>query len=168
MQLFRTILALCLLPFPLIAQTGTGTITGTLDLDPARWVVASAGDRPTSAYSTEGSATEIRLVGTPDPEGEGDAGTLTIVIEAETGAVEARVTDVRIELQRDDDVLSADSQNIDLTLEAFQQAGDDLALAGSFVATLTPGSAEGLVVTTEAGVTLDGNFQATIPVASDD
>jgi hypothetical protein len=61
-------------------------------------------------------------------------------------------------------VLFAESENIDLTLEAYEQVGSDLAIAGSFVAVLTPEPQDSVVITTEDGVTVDGNFQATIPV----
>lgn len=161
--LFATFTA-CLLAAPLGAQEGTGTITGTLDLDPAKWVVASRGDRPTSAVSSTENGTEIRIVGTPEPESDGGTGTLTMEIEAEAGAIEARATDVRIELQRGEDMLFAESENIDLTIEAYRQAGSDLAIAGSFVAVLSPEPQDSVMIASENGVTIDGNFQATIPV----
>lgn len=159
-------IAAFLLAAPLSAQEGTGTVTGTLDLDQASWVVASGGDGPASAVRESDDGTRIRIVGTPEPQGGGGAGTLTIEIAAETGAVEARVTDVRIELQREGGTIFAEDENVDLTLEAFQKSGGDVAIAGSFVATLTPEPRDGLVIDGEDAVTLDGNFQATIPVAS--
>src|SRR6056297_3825465 len=88
---------------PLAAQDGTGSITGTLNLDDARWVVASAGEGPTSSYSQSEEGTRIVIVATPDPEATGGPGTLTLEIAAETGAVEARVTDARVELKRADE-----------------------------------------------------------------
>lgn len=155
-------LAICLLAGPLFAQSGTGSITGTLDLDPARWIVASAGEGPTSTWTEADGRVEVRLVGTPDPEGNGGPGTLTIEMQVLAGPVEAQTIDARVELQRTDGTLVAGSENVDLSLNAFQSTGGDLVLAGSIVATLTPEPTGGLVVDPEVGVTIDGNFQATI------
>ncbi|MEO0703795.1 MAG: hypothetical protein AAFY80_16785 [Pseudomonadota bacterium] len=154
--------ALCLTATPVAAQDGTGSITGTLDFDPARWVVASAGDGPTSGWSEDAAGTDIRLVGTPEALGEGGPGTLTIEMDVQAGAIEARAQDVRIELQRGDGTLVATSENIDLSLTAFQAEGEDLAIAGNIVATLTPDPTADVVIDADAAVTLDGNFQATI------
>lgn len=60
-----------------------------------------------------------------------------------------------------------EGENVDLTLTAFAPEGSDVAVAGSFAAMLTPGGASGLVVEAEAGRTIDGNFQATIPRAEE-
>lgn len=161
-------LAFSLLASAAVAQDGTGTITGTLNLAPARWIVASAGDGPTSLWTETESGAEIRLVGTPEPESDGGRGTLTIEIEVLSGAIEARATDVRVELQGRDETLVAETPNIDLTLEAYQPSGEDLVLAGSLFANLTPDPTGELIIDSDESVTFDGNFQATIPGAAAD
>jgi hypothetical protein len=150
------------LPVPAQDADGIGTVTGTLDLDDARWVIAGAGETASTWREDDGTL-EIRLVATPDAGGVTDAGTLTIDITADAGATEASVTSARVEMQGDGRAYIAGPENVDLSLTAVAPEGSDLALAGSLQATMTPGGAEGLVIETQAGRTLDGNFQATVP-----
>lgn len=163
-------LAFCLMASSVFAQVGSGSITGTLDLHPARWTVATAGEEPTSSWTNKNTGAEIRLVGTPEAESGGGPGTLTIEIDVTTGPVEARATDFRVELRQTEGTLVAQNENIELSLEAFQTAGEDLVVAGSFIATLTPEPIDRLLIDPDKGVVLDGNFQATIrktqPVSS--
>lgn len=162
MKPLATALAVCALTVPVLAQDGTGTISGTLDLQPASWVVASAGDGPTSGWTETDHATRITLVGTPEARSDGGPGTLTIEMDVTAGAIEAQVTDAEITLQRADEAWVSNSETVDLRLEAYQRSGTDLVVAGSFAATLFADPVGGLVVDTAEGVTVDGNFQATI------
>jgi hypothetical protein len=143
-------------------QDGVGSVTGTLDLNDARWIVAGAGET-SSTWSDEDGTMEIRLVATPEAGGPADSGTLSIEITADAGATEAEVTSARVTMQGASRDYIANPENVDLTLTAVEPQDGDLALAGSVTATMTPGGAEGLVIETQAGRTLDGNFQATIP-----
>jgi len=152
---------------PALAQEGVGTVTGTLDLADARWVVAGPGEAPSSSWRRTDGTYRIRLVATPRAGGGAGAGTLTIEIVAETGATEARATEARVTLAGEGRDYRASPENVDLTLTAAEPEGGDIAVTGSFQATLTPGGAEGLVIETEAGRTLDGDFQATVPAAED-
>jgi hypothetical protein len=162
-----TLLAMCILAAPVTAQDGAGTITGTLDLKPARWIAAGAGEEPTSGWTETDTGTEIRLVGTPEAQGDGGAGTLTIQMDVETGAIEARVSEVEVMLQRSNETWVSNSETIDLTLEAFQPSGNDVVVAGSFVTTVFADSVEGLATDSGKGLTIDGNFQATVPKATE-
>lgn len=161
--------ALLPLAAPVAAQTGTGSITGTLDLDDAAWVVAGEGEGPTSQWEETDTGTRITLVGTPEAGSDDDAGTLTMIVDVSAGSVEARVEDARIELQRDGETLVAVDENLDLTFTAFEETGSDLAVTGSFAATLTPDPTESIVVSPgEEAATIDGNFQATVTRAEAD
>jgi len=144
------------------AQGGTGSITGELALDPVSWTVAVGGDGPTSSWSEDQNSGSIRLVGTPDGNSDGGAGTLIIEMDVAKGPQEPNPTDIRIALQRSEDTLIANSENIDLTLESFQIEGSDIVLAGSFVATMAEEPKVGLVLSPDEGTVLDGNFQATV------
>lgn len=162
--LTRTLpLALCLAATPMLAQDGTGSITGTLDLDDARWTVASAGPGPTSAFAETDDFTAIRLVGQPETGSDGGAGTLLIEIAASVGAEEVEAEDVRIGLLRGGETLVALSENIDLTITSYLPEASDLAISGSFTALMTEAPQDDLIIDSESGVTIDGNFQATIP-----
>ncbi|ABV93284.1 hypothetical protein Dshi_1542 [Dinoroseobacter shibae DFL 12 = DSM 16493] len=160
------ILPLCLglAAAPVAAQTGAGSITGTLELDDARWVVASAGEGPVSGFSQTGADTEIRIVGTPEPHSPAGQGTLVLEIEAEAGMTEIDPQQVTVSLDHDGDTLVADDENIDLTVTAFMAGPSDLAIAGSFTAYMTENPQDGLIVDADTGgMRIDGNFQATIP-----
>jgi hypothetical protein len=158
---------LCLAAPLAAAQGGAGTVTGTLGLDDARWVVAGADAPQPSRWRAADAGEEIRMVATPEAGGETGQGTLVITLTAETGATEATLSEARIEYRGDGRNLVAEGENVDVTLTAFEPQGSDLAVSGSFAAMLTPGGASGLVIEAEAGQTIDGNFQATIPRAED-
>jgi hypothetical protein len=161
--------AILSLAAPLVsAQSGAGSVTGTFGLDDARWVVAGSDAPQPSTWTESGEGDEIRMVATPEAGGEGGEGTLVITLTAETGATEASLTSARIEYRGEGRDLIAEGENVDLTLTAFEPAGSDVAVAGSFAAMLTPGGASGLVIEAEAGRRIDGNFQATIPRAGAD
>ncbi len=154
---------------PVLAQdgAGVGTVTGTLDLDDARWVVAGGRDAPSSSWNKNDGTWEIRLVATPEAGGPSDPGTLTIDFTAEAGATEATVTEARVTMEGKSSDYVAEGENVDLSLTAIEAGGSDVAVSGSFQATMTPGGATGLVIETQAGRVVDGNFQATIPAAAD-
>ena len=160
--------ACALAPVLAPAQGGAGSVTGTFGLDDARWVVAGADAPQPSRWSETDAGDEIRMVATPEAGGETGQGTLVITLTAETGATEASLASARIEYQGEGRELMAAGENVDLTLTAFEPQGSDVAVAGSFAAMLTPGGASGLVLEAEAGQTIDGNFQATIPRAEAD
>lgn len=164
LQLIRA-LPLALLPLSALAQDGIGSVTGTLDLDDARWIVAGAEGTPASTWRRQDGTYEIRLVATPQAGGADGVGVLTIDITAEAGATEAEVTSARVTMQGSGRDYVATPENVDLSLTAVEPEGADIAVAGSFQATMTPGGAEGLVIETQAGRTVDGNFQATVPEA---
>jgi hypothetical protein len=155
------------LPASVIAQTGTGagTVTGTLDLDEARWIVAGEDGEPSSAWREKDGRWEIRLIATPEAGEPAGRGALTIHMTAKAGATEAAVTSARVSMEGDSRDYAAEGENVDLSLTAAEPEGSDLAISGSFQATMTPGGATGLVIETEAGRVVDGNFQATLPAA---
>jgi hypothetical protein len=158
---------LALAPPLAAAQGGAGTVTGTFGLDDARWVVAGADAPQPSQWSETDGGEEIRMVATPEAGGEIGQGTLVITLTAEAGATEARLASARIEYRGEGRELIAEGENVDVTLTAFEPQDSDVAVAGSFAAMLTPGGASGLVLEAEAGQTIDGNFQATIPRAEE-
>ncbi|RDC75240.1 hypothetical protein DLJ49_00335 [Rhodovulum sp. 12E13] len=156
------------LPAAALAQAGAGagTVTGTLDLDDARWIVAGADGDPSSTWREEDGRWDIRLVATPEAGGVSGPGTLTIEFTAEAGATEADVTEARVTMEAGSRDYIAEDENVDLSLTAVEAEGSDMVIAGSFQATMTPGGATGLVIETQAGRVVDGNFQATVPAAS--
>jgi hypothetical protein len=147
------------------AGAGAGTVTGTLDLDDARWIVAAEDGEPSSTWREDDGRWDIRLVATPEADGPSGRGTLTIDFTAEAGATEAAVTEARVTMEGESRDYVAEGGNVDLSLTAIEATGSDLAVSGSFQATMTPGGARGLVIETQAGRVVDGNFQATVPAA---
>jgi len=162
MKYIKHAVILFFLAAPVFAQDSSGTITGTLEFDEARWGITSIDAGPETMFEQGETDTQILLVGTPDGSDEGGPGTLIIDIAAATGATEAVVTEVRMELMRENGRLFAENANIDLTLEAYELTGDALVVAGSFTATLTPTARDGLVATPGDGMPFSGEFQATI------
>ncbi|MEE4121385.1 MAG: hypothetical protein V2I65_20500 [Paracoccaceae bacterium] len=152
---------------PALAQdgAGVGTVTGTPDLDDARWVVAGGRDAPSSSWSESDGTWQIRLVATPEAGGAADPGTLTIDFTAEAGATEVAVTEARVTIEGESRDYVAEGGNVDLSLTAIEATHSDVAVSGSFEATMTVGGATGLVIETQAGRVVDGNFQATVPAA---
>ncbi|MGR3455484.1 hypothetical protein [Pseudooceanicola sp.] len=152
------------------AQDTRGTITGTKDLDPAKWyVTADAGDG-LSGWRRDGNEVEVRLSGHPLRESEGvTEGTLTIAFRTDGNPDRMEVDDFSLVLVPDEDGAAeanyrADATNATLEIGAMRISGDGMTLAGSFSGQLTPGGAEEIVADRDVpDITIDGNFQATIP-----
>ena len=147
------------------AQTASGTITGTIDLDDARWVLSAPESAEGSTWRDRGGTTEVRLVGRPEPGATRDSGRLVLTFTADTGVQAAEVQDARATFRRDGQRYAAEGANLDLTLSALEPEGQDVAVAGSFVARLAPGGATGDLRIETEGPVIDGNFQGTVPAA---
>ena len=159
-----------LLATPLAAQDVSGTITGTLGLEPASWYVSTLDDTGGSGWDRTDNAVDVRLVGLVSREAASlSQGALTIDIQTEGNPTEMDVTDFTIRLLSDGAVgeagetYSASAANADLDLETLEISGNSMVLAGSFSGRLIEGGAEELVLDSSVpSVTVDGNFQATL------
>ena len=163
MPLLATLLAA--LPAPLVAQQeAAGSITGTLDLDNAVWYVKGGSQEPGSQWRDTADGRLVRLVGYPDQDPEGIGGAIAIDFEAAGNPRDLNPQNVEVTYYPEggDTTFHADNENVDLTLTALTVQGDEMALAGDVVATMTPGGAERLVIDAEEDITVDGNFQATL------
>lgn len=147
------------------ANPGSGSVTGTLDTDPARWIVIGHADGDGSTWHEDGGRDVVRLVAAPQdaPGNTSGPGALTLAFTAQSGATEPEIVEAQITYRGDGRDFVASGENVDLSLTALAAQGGDIAVTGSFVATLTPGGATGLIITAEAGQVIDGNFQATVP-----
>lgn len=163
--------ATCLaLATPGVAQDVLDTITGTLDLDPAIWYVKTGGDA-SSGWKWVGNEVEIRLDGRVRRDADAVAeGGLTILMRTQGNPTEMNVDEFTFRyLSEDGVVYSADDENADLRIEALFISDDEMAIAGSFAGRLIQGGAEDLVIRDAVNdVTVDGNFQATVPRLSSD
>ncbi len=154
-----------LLAAPAAAQDSGGTISGTLDLEPVVWSVASAEGELSSSWIPTETARLVRLVGIARQSGEsGFTDALIITFRAAGNPAEPDVEEPRVAYVRagSDETWIAEGENIDLSVEAMEVEEDTMAVAGSFVAQMTPGGTEGLVERDADLVTVDGNFQATL------
>lgn len=152
---------------PAIAQQSRGTITGTLDLDEAAWTVAPAASGASTGWNETEAGREVRIVARPrgSTSEESVGNILTISMTAVGNAVEAEAADIRVTyIDSKGQELTAEGPNVELSLTALAEEGDELAVAGDLVATLTPGQGDGIVLRADAGdgAVFDGNFQATI------
>lgn len=155
---------------PVMAQDVTGTITGTLGLKPAIWYVTTSDSDDLSGWRWDGNEVEVRLVGQVRRETTRAAeGTLTIVFRTEGNPTEMNISEYTISVTQDDEQDSgldytAGAANADLDIEALVVSDTEMALGGSFAGRLILGGAEELVLKDDVpSVTVDGNFQATIP-----
>jgi len=145
-------------------ETG-GTISGTLDLEPAVWSVASVDGELASSWAPTSTARLVRLVGIARQSGEsGLTDSLIITFRAAGNPAEPDVQDPLVAYfpAGSDRTWMAEGENVDLSVEALEVSGESMAVAGSFVALMTPGGTEGLVEEDADLVTVDGNFQATL------
>lgn len=96
-------------------------------------------------------------------------GSLTIDFRTEGNPTELEVSDFTITLTPDEEIgpgpeYTASARNADLDVESLVVSGDEMVVAGSFSGQLVQGGAQGLVLEEDAStMTVDGNFQATIP-----
>jgi hypothetical protein len=148
-------------------KAASGTITGTIDLEQARWVLSAPEGARGSAWRDEGGTMEVRLVGRPEPGATRDSGRLVLSFTADAGVQAAEVQGARVVFDRDGQRYAAEGANVDLTLSAVEAEGQDIAVAGSFAARLAPGGATGELRIDAEGPTIDGNFQGTVPAARD-
>ena len=162
---FRPIaLAMCLAPSALFAQSPSGSITGTLDLEDAVWQVTDTEGLPSSGFTEVDGGYRVTLVGYPDRAADDRDGALELAFTATGDPTEIEVVEASLRYLSAGDGTDhvAEGQNIDLSLTALEVGGDEMALSGSLAATMTPGSAEDLVIEDEYAITFDGNFQATV------
>ena len=156
---------------PAVAQDTAGTISGTLGLDPAIWYVTSDAGEGSSGWRWVGNEVEARLVGQVRRDAPNStAGALTISLRTEGNPTEMNVSQFTISFAADegsgDDTVdySAGAANADLDLETLVISGDEMVLAGSFAGKLIRGGADELALDDDMqSVTVDGNFQATLP-----
>ncbi|SRR6056297_473335 len=150
---------------PVAAQDSGGTISGTLNLEPVVWSVASADGELSSSWVPTETARLVRLVGIARQSGEsGFTDALIITFRAAGNPAEPDVEEPRVAYFRagSDQTWIAEGENIDLSVESLEVQEGTMAVAGSFVAQMTPGGTEGLVESDADLVTVDGNFQATL------
>jgi hypothetical protein len=142
-----------------------GTISGTLDLEEASWqVVEGEGETTTGWEATEGNR-RVRIAGVPVSGGTaGDAGSILIAFTAAGTPTVAEAQDALVRFQdaERNEPWVAEGPNVDLSVEAVDMRGADMVVAGSVVARMSPGGADGLLTDEAALKTFDGNFQATI------
>lgn len=160
-----------LLATPMAAQDVSGTITGTLELEPANWYVSAVESTDASGWDRTGNAVDVRLVGLASRDAPRTMeGALAMTFQIAGNPTDMNVQSFRISFFSGGDVgedgltYSADAANADLSVEALQISGDTMVLAGSFAGRLIEGGAEALVLDNSApSVTVDGNFQASLP-----
>ncbi len=164
MRLAPIALISILAPLAATAQVA-GTITGTIEGEDAVWQIPSEGDVPLSFFEQSEDGYAVTIRGYPNSEPEDESGMIEISFFASGTIQEPEVRSPRVTVSGGDPVLEATDENVDLILEAFEVEDTDLAIAGSLVTTLTPGGADTLVIDAPEAVTIDGNFQGTIPRA---
>lgn len=145
-------------PLPVDDDRALGSVTGTLDLQPAEWRVMQGTETDGSHWSEEDGALSIRMSGVLD--GTGERNRLVIAFDLTGPASSADATDMRIALTHPDfdRPLRATAEDISLDLTTMTQLSDSVVIAGGLNALLQVPEAEG-----DAGdVTLDANFQATL------
>lgn len=160
--------------FPVAAQDVSGTMTGTLGLEDAIWYLRPADGGDASGWTWDGDEAVVRLVGHVR-RGNSDAsgGALTIAFRTEGNPTELDVSEFTISMEpREQDgpgpAFSAGGANADLDVETLVVSGTDMVVAGSFSGRLIRGGADELVLHEDVpSVTVDGNFQATIPQMSE-
>lgn len=160
---------------PAVAQEVTGTITGTLALEPAVWYVTSSEGESLSGWEWDGNEVVVRLVGHVRRDtASATEGAVTIVFRTVGNPTELNVSEFTISLDPDGEDgdgphYTAGAANADLDVEALVVSDDEMALGGSFAGRLILGGADELVLDEDVpSVTVDGNFQATIPRMSDE
>ena len=153
-----------------LAQVATGTITGTLELEPASWYVMPGEDDTLSGWTRTGNEVNVRIVGFVRRDMPLSAqGALTIDFQTEGNPTELEVGEFTISLTPEDATAegadySAGAGNANLRIEAFVIAEDTMSVSGSFSGRLVEGGAQELVLDEDTpAVTVDGNFQATLP-----
>jgi hypothetical protein len=149
----------------------SGTITGRYDADNAVWTIGSpdAGDLPESGWRNVEDGIEVTMVGLPGPvelqrEAQSYDGALVITFTLEGQPQELAWRDATVMMVSDahEEEMLAHPINIDLQVTAAEMTGEDLAIAGDIVATLTPGGLENLTIESEDAVLIDANFQGTL------
>lgn len=152
------------------AQVATGTITGTLELEPATWYVMPGGDDNLSGWTWNGNEVSVRIVGFVRRDMPlSTQGALTIDFRTEGNPTESEVGQFTISLTPEDGTAqgpdySAGAANANLRIEALVISEDRMAVAGSFAGKLVEGGAQEFVLDGDTpAVTVDGNFQATLP-----
>jgi hypothetical protein len=140
------------------------------------WTVASPGTDalPQSGWRETEGGIEVTMVGLPGPAEVGrndgphdNALVVTFTLEGQPQALTVTEPTVMLQSDREGAELLAHPVNIDLMVTAAEMTGEDLALAGDLLATLTPGGLENLTIESEDAVLIDTNFQATL-VRTDD
>lgn len=168
-RLLGTAAALAL-ALPAVAQDSAGTITGRYNADEAVWTVGSpeGDDLPASGWRETEDGIEVTLVGLPGPAEVGrddgpydNALVVTFTLEGQPQELAVREPSVMLGTG-EGPALLAQPVNIDLSVTAVELTGDDMAIAGDLVATVTPGGQGNLTIRSEDAVLIDGNFQATL------
>jgi hypothetical protein len=168
-RLLGTAAALAL-ALPAVAQDSAGSITGRYNADDAVWTVGSpdGADLPASGWRETENGIEVTLVGLPGPAEVGRNGgpydnalVVSFTLEGQPQELAVREPSVMLRTGEGPELL-ARPINIDLSVTAVEITGEDMALAGDLVATLTPGGQGDLTIESEDAVLIDGNFQATL------
>jgi hypothetical protein len=163
--------AACLLALPAAAQESSGTITGLWNADDAVWTIGApeGGDLPQSGWRETEDGIEVTMTGLPGPAQTARAedsydGAIVVTFTLEGQPQELAHAEPTVMLVNDEieEEMLAHPINIDLQITAAEMTGEDLAIAGDLVATLTPGGMENLAIDAENAVLIDGNFQGTL------
>ncbi|MFW5641160.1 MAG: hypothetical protein ACOCTP_01745 [Roseicyclus sp.] len=157
--------ALLLSPLAGLAQTGSGTISGTYNADDAAWTLAEGGDGvPRTGWTDLEDGLGVTLVGSPVPNEAGGGGTLVLEFDLQGAPQELRVSEPSVWMVAvgQDERLMAGPENIDLSVTALERDGDEIVISGNIVAGLSPGGAGELTIDNDDAVLIDGNFQATL------
>ncbi len=149
----------------------SGTITGRFDADDAVWTIGSpgVGDLPESGWRNVEDGIEVTMVGLPGPvELQREAHSydralvITFTLEGQPQEFAWRDATVMMASDEHEEEMLAHPINIDLQVTAAEMTGEDLAIAGDIVATLTPGGLGNLTIQSENAVLIDANFQGTL------
>lgn len=140
-----------------------GSITGTLDLRPAEWRVTEDTEQAGSHWSREGAELSVQMSGILD--GVGDASRLLIAFDLAGPESSADPTNIHVALTHPDfeEPLVAAADDLSLEMTTVTQLADSMVLAGGINALLQVPDSE----SDENDVTLDGNFQVSLPREED-
>jgi hypothetical protein len=146
------------------SSPGAGTISGQLNYDDALWYIDGAESSNSGWRAIDGGYVVTLDASARAEETPTDAGALTVEITMTGGGAELEADGARISYipPGGGETLMASDENVDISVEAFQVQGESLTMTASFVATLTPGGADGLVLDPENGVLIEGDLQTTL------
>lgn len=171
MKFFTSVAAVGMAVAPAIAQESAqpraseGTISGTLDLDPAVWNIEAGDGELTSFWAPTDTARRVQIVGLARQNGETDlTDALIIMFDAAGNPTEPEAENPVVAHfpAGSDQTWIAEGENIGLSVEALEVFGESMTVTGSFVGQMTPGGTDSFVAQDAEIITVDGNFQATL------